>query len=269
MKAFPLLLSLSLATAWVSPAWPEPARTDINIVTAIDISDSVSAEEMHLQIAGLAAALRSPQVLRAFRSGPEGRVGFTVFAWHDHSFPRVAQWTVIASEADAEAVAREIEQRHDVDVETEARQDGARLYSQYQPRQGGLYGATTFYYGRLTNLSGAIDHGVELLDSAPFAATRTIINIIGEGTDNVGEGAPPARNRAMRKGVIVNGLVSSGVPASLAYYRSDVVGGTGSFVIPVASRDSFAEAMVRKFIGDVIAANIDHEPRAGAFPTIR
>lgn len=265
MKAITFLLSLGAAAAWISPAWPEPVRTDINIVTAIDISDSISANEMHMQIEGLAAALRSPQVLRAFRSGPQGRVGFTVFAWHDRSFPRVAAWTVIASAADAEAAARQIEQRLDIDVETEARQAGAKIYSLYQPKQNSIFGVTTFYSGRLTNLSGAIDHGIEVLDAAPFAATRTIINIIGEGADNVGEGAALARDRAVRKGIIVNGLVSSGQPASLAYYRSDVVGGAGSFVIPVATRDSFAEAIVRKFIGDVIAANMDDEPGAESF----
>lgn len=211
--------------------------TDANIVTGLDISYSIAREDRRLGIEGMARAIRSPEVLAAIRNGPHGRIGFAVFAWHHDRFPMVVPWTVISSEADALAVARQIEARLEVDVETEARRN------------------QTYYIGRLTNLSQAIDHAAEMVLTAPFAAERAVINIIGNGQDNVGEEAGFARARVIAMGGIVNGVVLGDDPLVLDYYRRQVVGGPGAFVMSTGEAAGVEEALTRKFLRDIVVAH--------------
>ncbi|MGE0116747.1 MAG: DUF1194 domain-containing protein [Dongiaceae bacterium] len=220
----------------------EDIVTDANIVTALDISDSVAVVDMHREIEGLALAIRSPEILAAIRSGPHGRIGFAVFAWHHDQFPLIVPWTLIASPEDAWEVAERIEARLRVDVEREARR-GER-----------------FYYGRLTDLSQAIDYAAELVRAAPFAAGRSLVNIIGNGTDNVGEDAPAARDRIVATGVTVNGVVFGGDPLLLDYYRRQVVGGPGAFVLSVDEAGHMVEVLARKFRNEIAMARL---PRSG------
>jgi hypothetical protein len=208
--------------------------TDANVVTGLDISDSIAPEDMRLEIEGMAQAVRSAEFLAAIQSGSNGRIGFAVFAWHHNQFPLVVSWTLIVSEQDALGVARQIEARLRVDVEVEARN------------------SETFYAGRLTDLSQAIDHATEMLQAAPYAARRSVANIIGNGEDNVGEDAAFARDRSIEKGVVVNGVVLGGDPAMLDYYRRQVVGGPGAFVMSTSSSATMAEVLVRKFLYDIV-----------------
>ncbi len=60
----------------------------------------------------------------------------------------------------------------------------------------------------------------------------------------------------MSRGITVNGLaILTDEPDLDDYYRREVVGGSGSFVIAAASIDDFAEAMRIKLLRE-----IEHEP---------
>lgn len=241
---------MSLATAWRRAALAivagAPALfaagaslagnivTDANLITGLDISDSVSAEDMRLELEGMAQALRSPEFLAAIQGGRSGRIGFAVFAWHHNRFPEVVPWTLIATEDDTERVARAIEARLQVDVEREARAQ------------------EEFYAGRLTDLSQAIDHAADMLRTAPYAARRSIVNIVGNGEDNVAEDAQVARDRSVEQGIVVNGVVLGSDPALLDYYRQQVVGGPGAFVLSARNPAAMAELMTRKFLYDIV-----------------
>ena len=225
--------------------------TDANIVTALDISDSVTAVDMRREIEGLAQAIRSPEILAAIRSGPHGRIGFAMFAWHRGQFPLIVPWTLIASPEDAREVAARIAARLRVDVEQEARR------------------SERFYYGRLTDLSQAIDHAAELVRALPFAADRSLVNIIGNGTDNVGEDAPAARDRILAMGVTVNGVVFGGDPLLVDYYRQQVVGGPGAFVLSVDEAGHMVEVLARKFRYEIALARLPRNGVASPPPTSR
>jgi hypothetical protein len=227
-------ICLCLALAAAPAGLAEEPATDANIVTGIDISDSVPAAETRRQIAALAAAARSPELAAAIRRGRAGRIGFALFAWHHHQV-EVVPWTVIATDEDAEAVARAIERRIPVNASEEARRLGDE------------------YIGRLTDLSRAIDHASALLEIAPFAAGRGVFNIVGNGPDNMGEPAAPARDRLLAAGASINGVVPAADPAVLDYYRAEVAGGTGTFVLTTEDGD-LAELMRRKFVMDLVAA---------------
>jgi hypothetical protein len=214
--------------------------TDANIVTGLDMSYSIEPAQMRLEIEGLAQAIRSPEVLAAIQSGRTGRVGFAVFAWHHDKFPVLVEWTLIATEPDAQAAARAIEARLLVDVDAEARRQ------------------QTFFIGRLTNVSQAIDHAAAMLLTAPFVADRSVVNIIGNGEDNVGEDAHRARDRLVDSGAVVNGVVLGSDPLVLDYYRREVAGGPGAFVMATAEPETMVEALTRKFLYDIAAGGSAH-----------
>lgn len=223
----------ALALLGATPARSEGPVVDASIVTAIDISESVRAADTRAEMMALAAAMRSPEFVAAIRRGINGRVWFAVFAWHNEPF-EVLPWTVIGSPGEAEAAARIVEARIAVDTEAEAR---ARR---------------NWYAGRLTDLSRALDHAKAM--TAETGTARAVVNVIGNGPDNVGEPAVAARDRLLAAGAIVNGVVLGGDPAVADYYRREVVGGAGAFLIVGVAAPSLIEAMRRKLIMDLVAA---------------
>lgn len=144
---------------------------------------------------------------------------------------------VIASPEDARRAVRAIEARMLVDVASES-----------------WTLAETYYIGRLTDLSQAIDHASEMLLLAPFTAARNVINVVGNGEDNVGEDAAAARDRFVGRGGTINGLVLGNDAAMMEYYRRQVAGGRAAFVMSTADAATIADAFVRKFIGDIVAS---------------
>jgi hypothetical protein len=205
--------------------------TDLNIVTAIDISESVDPLTRAIEIDGMANAVRAPDVLRAIRSGRHGRVGFAVFAWRDGAYPELVAWTVIATAEDARAVAGRL-------------RSGFGAFIASDPPRPPLS-------PHLTDLSGAIDHAAVLLLTAPYAAGRSVINVIGNGWDNVGEGPRRARDRFLTTGGTINGVVLGDDPGLVGYYRNMVVGGPGSFLLSVDKPAAMVEVLARKFLYDI------------------
>jgi len=231
-----VLVVLAVALPGARHAAAEPLATDVNIVTALDISDSISLDDIRLELQGMAQAIQDARVHRAIQAGANRRIGFAVFAWHRNRFPVAVPWMVIASPEDARRAARAIEARMLVNVA-------------YESREG-----EQWYIGRLTDLSQAIDHASEMLRLAPFAGARMVINIVGNGEDNVGEEADAARDRFVARAGTINGLVLGDDSAMVAYYGQQVIGGPGAFVMSTADPPSMADAFVRKFLADMVAA---------------
>lgn len=237
------ILALAVAVLAGTPVSADETTTDVNIVTGLDISNSIGPDSLTLELAGMAEAIRDPRVLKAIQAGEHRRIGFAVFAWHHRQFPLVVPWMVIGSAEDARIAADLIEARRQVNVELEVRRQAA------------------WYIGRLTDLSAAIDHSNEMLLAAPFGSERSTINIVGNGEDNVGEDAGGARDRFVGGGGTINGVVLGADPAMVDYYRQQVIGGRAAFVISADDSASIADALVRKFIGDVVASADGVAPR--------
>lgn len=218
------------------PAAADAIRTDANIITAIDISDSMQPREIKLEIDGMAQAIRSRAVLQAIQAGPEGRVGFAVFAWYDkRTFPELVSWTLIASEADALRVSDQLAQ-------------GLRLVDDAEKRRISRVRAA-----RLTDTSEAIEHAADLFRMAPYVTSRPVVNIIGNGEDNVVAGPRRARDALMAEGGTINGVVLGGDPAVLDYFREQVVGGPGAFLLSIDETGSVVQQLVRKLRYDIAA----------------
>lgn len=226
-------LTLCGALSCFYAANAEELNTDANIITGLDVSSSINAQETMLQIDGMAQAIRSPAILAAIQHGQHGRIGFAVFVWADGDYPELVSWRTIGSQEDAEATSREISSRLEALIDSSARS-----------------------VGTLTNLSGAIEHASEMLLQAPYPTKRAIVNIIGNGEDNVGEDPQRARAALLARGATINGVVVGGDPAVLNYYRHQVIGGRTAFVLPADSAETLVQVFAMKFVSE-IALNIE------------
>jgi len=223
----------------------DQTETDANVITGLDISDSITAQDRILQLQGMAQAIRAPAVLDAIRRGRHGCVGFAMFDWYHHMFPPVVQWTAICTPRDAAAVSDQIIARSFVDIDLEARR------------------SWTFYPGRPTDLSEALEHAAQELQRAPFATNRMVINIIGNGDDNVGEGPAAVRDVIVARGGTINGVVLGTDTETIDYYRREVIGGTNAFALSIDQPGDVVDVLVRKLLGDVMA----EAPRGSLSPS--
>ncbi|MBP1883426.1 DUF1194 domain-containing protein [Sinorhizobium mexicanum] len=220
-------LALILALSG-SPIQSAAMQTDVDVelVLAVDMSGSMDMEEARVQRSGYLQALRHPDFINAVKGGLIGRIAIGYFEWaglvNEQS---VVSWQVIDNAEDAEAFAAKVE----------ARPIGTR---------------------RGTSISNAILFGTNLIDSNAFSGARRVIDISGDGPNNTGPPVTPARDGAIARGIIVNGLailirpsVSTG-PLD-QYYAQCVIGGPGSFVLPVHEPEDFAIAIRQKLILEV------------------
>jgi hypothetical protein len=224
-----LLLGLMLCLSCELPAnailvAAEPV--DVELVLAVDISRSMDAEEFALQRAGYVAALRHPDFVRAVRAGQHGRIALTYFEWagtvrEETQLP----WQVIDSAETAEAFAAALENRP------------VRSF-------------------RGTSISSALVFGASLFDGNASEGYRKVIDISGDGPNNIGLPVTTARDAAVMRGITVNGLPILVRPSFTVseldrYYAECVTGGPGSFVLPIKNASEFATAIRRKLILEV------------------
>ena len=81
-------------------------EVDLELVLAVDISDSIDLEEATLQRQGYVSALRHPDVIDAIRHGRLGRIAVTyIERAGEHHQRTVVDWTEIADEKSAAAFA--------------------------------------------------------------------------------------------------------------------------------------------------------------------
>lgn len=212
------------------PLAPASQAVDLNLVLAVDASGSVDDDRFELQKQGYAKAFLNPRVLNAIRAGNEGAIAVSMVQWTGPTLHVVmVPWTVIRDERSAQAVAALI------------------AAAQRQIFGGG------------TSLSGAIDYSVLLLNSSPYRATRRVIDISGDGSNNLGRPAEQARDEAVKMGIRINGLPILAVEPDLdQYFRASVIGGPGAFIIPVKDYNAFGEAIMRKLVQEI---SQDQRPR--------
>ncbi|ASP32259.1 DUF1194 domain-containing protein [Labrenzia sp. VG12] len=216
----------------LAPLLPASAqeRVDVALVLAVDVSRSMSPEELQIQRQGYAAAIASPEVVRAINLGEHRRIALMMFEWANESHAReIVPWSVIETQADAQAFADKVLE-------------------------------DTTYGQRRTSISGAIRYASKLLDEAPYVATRRVIDISGDGPNNQGSPVTLARDAAVDRGYVINGLplMTKGgigfqfnIPDLDVYYRRCVIGGPTSFVIPVIEWAQFPDAVRRKLILEI------------------
>jgi hypothetical protein len=208
----------------------EGQAVDVELIIAVDVSYSMDLDELAIQREGYAQAIVSKDFLQALKSGPNGRIAVTYFEWAAAGDQKILiPWRLIDGPETADAVSAEI-------MKTPVRRASR------------------------TSISGAINFAVPLYDQDPYHGLRRVIDISGDGPNNNGMPVTTARDAALEKGIIINGLpIMVREPSystmdidNLDYYYEDcVIGGPGSFVVSIKGRDKFKEAIRSKLLLEV------------------
>jgi hypothetical protein len=219
-----LLIALALFIR-AAPAEERP-RVDLALVLAVDVSGSVGLDGFGIQRDGYVTAFRDPEVIEALTSGPLGRIAVTLVLWHT-SQKQVLPWILIGSSVDA-----------------------------YQ--FSALTASTHNLYGGSTAVKRALDYSIGLLRPSPnqpfVMPARRIIDISGDGRDNVDLDPRAARDKAISRNITINALPilkEGGESYLVEYYEGLVAGGPGSFVLPAKSYGVFGESIRKKLIKEV------------------
>jgi hypothetical protein len=217
------------------------AQVDAELVLAVDVSNSMDPEEQELQREGYITGITSREFISAVKDGAHGKVAVTYFEWaalYDQKI--IVPWRLIEGAESAVAVANEI----------------ARAPYRRAPR---------------TSIYGALQFARPLFDGSGYQGLRRVIDVSGDGVNNMG---PPVT--LMRDSVLAAGITINGLPIMLPrpntygvwgttfehldrYYEDCVTGGPGAFVIPITKREQFKEATRTKLVQEV--AGRMSEPR--------
>ncbi|WP_248880708.1 DUF1194 domain-containing protein [Bradyrhizobium japonicum] len=203
---------------------------NVELVIAVDVSYSMDMDELAVQREGYARAIVSKDFLQALRARPASKVALTYFEWSMSGDERIIiPWRVIDGPESADAVAAEI-------MKAPIRR------------------------GSSTSISGAINFAVRLFEENPYRGSRRVIDISGDGPNNDGDPVTGARDAAVEKGIIINGLPIMVKEPSFAttdienldlYYEDCVIGGPGAFIMTIKDREKFQEAIRTKLVLEV------------------
>ena len=230
MRRRTLLAAAGAAAApFVRTARAEEA-VDVSLVLAVDVSRSIDEDEARLQREGYRLAVADAVVVAAIRGGMIGAIGLAYVEWAGIEYQRtILPWRRIAGQADADAWAQELAEA---------------------PRMSLSW----------TSISGAIRHSRAVMAECPWEATRKVIDVSGDGVNNSGPPADRERDAAVAEGITINGLPIINdrptfgrlPPVPLDdYFRENVIGGDGCFMIVAEDFESFGQAVKRKLIREI------------------
>ena len=234
---FGLLLAIALPTGAGAGqlANVTPSEVDVALVLAVDASSSMDETERRMQRDGYATALVSSQVLDAIKFGHKGRIAVTYFEWGSADAQYIiAPWTIIDGPEAAQNFSRRIaaEPWHDL---------------------------------QRTSISAALAFAGTLLAQSGVHPVREVIDVSGDGPNNDGIVVSEARDALVKRGVIINGLpiVTKSpedwltMPDLDQYYEHCVIGGDGSFMIPVRGMTNFGAALQMKLVMEIAGIKRD------------
>lgn len=226
------IAGLSIAAPRGSQLAQSGAETpvDVQLVLAVDVSYSMDPDEQQLQREGYMAAITSTEFMQALKHGMHGKVAITYFEWAGiHHQQIIVPWRVIDGPESADGFAADI----------------ARARYTRASR---------------TSISGALMFGMPLFEGSGYRGLRRVIDVSGDGVNNNGPLVTVARDEVLAKGITINGLpimlkrpnaATMDIEELDIYYEDCVIGGPGSFVIPIKDRNQFKEAIRTKLVLEI------------------
>lgn len=215
-------------------------QVDLELVLAVDVSFSMDLDEQKLQRDGYIQAFRDPGIIKAIQAGATGKIAVTYMEWAGPTFQKVIlPWILI----DGPQAANEF---------------AARLAGQQISR------------GPRTSISSALIFAGELFGRSEYRGLRRVIDVSGDGPNNMGPPIAPTRDRLLSEGIVINGLPiilrpggggwgSFDIPDLDVYYAECVIGGPGSFMIPIKEPHEFATATRQKLLLEI--SDLMSQPR--------
>ena len=206
----------------------EAREVDLELVLAVDVSSSISRDEYLLQVTGLAAAFRSPEVVAAIRNFAPRGIAVTLLQWASIRQERqTVPWRHLRDESSAQGFAAEIE------------------------------GMRRIGHEGVTAIAAAILAARRLFAANGFEGARRVIDVSGDGPSNQGPEIGPVRRRVAGDGITINGLpISNEQPRLVDYYRRNVIAGPGAFVQEAADYTDFARAIRAKLVREISGAGL-------------
>ena len=217
-------------------------EVDLELVLAVDISLSMQPQEQRLQRDGYVAAFRDPAVIKAIGSGLLGRIAVTYVEWAGEAIQSVVvPWQIVASAKDAYAFANKL-------------------------------AAAPIRRARMTSISGALAFSAALFDGNGISGLKRVIDVSGDGPNNIGPTVESARDALVQRGITINGLALVlnpphnyfgyfEIPELDRYYKDCVVGGPSSFALAIRKRSEFATATRQKLLLEISGITPEHDMR--------
>lgn len=218
------MASQALLLALLSPAArAQETPVAVELVLALDASASVDRREFALQLEGLAAAFRDPDVQRAVEDLQPLGAAVAVVQWGGPGETRVVlPFTQLNSGRDAKAF-------------------GFRMSLVHR-----------FMWASATSIATGIADSAALIEGNGFDGQRKVIDVAGDGEDNGEANLEAARQSARAQGIIINGLpIMADSPDLAAYYRKRVIIGPDSFVEPARNFEDYARAIRAKLLKEL------------------
>lgn len=191
----------------------------IALILLVDVSGSISEDNYNLQRRGIAQAFQDQSIQDTIKAQPGG-VALSLLEWSNNvkiSIP----WRVLKTKDDIDSFAS------DVIV---------------APRTS----------TELTALGNALDKALDYMGETPCEPDTKIIDISGDGPSNLKQEPDEPKERAIREGVIINGLpiITIVYPEIVDYYRDRVITPNG-FLVEATDFEDFGKAMRRKLILEI------------------
>lgn len=191
----------------------------LELVLAVDASSSVDATEYALQVAGYVKAFQDEEVIAAIGSMAPYGIAVTYVEWSSRwKQTQTVEWTQVFDRASSRSFARAIERS-----------------AKNQSGSGTAIGEAIFYSAKLFRNNG-------------FTSDRKIIDISADDRYNAGTTPSYARDNVVKNGIVVNGLAIDETGFLAEYFRDNVIGGPGSFVVSANSFQDFAASIKLKLL---------------------
>jgi hypothetical protein len=240
-----MLLCLGLLTLLAAPA-RTAAAADLALVLLTDVSSSMDAADYQLVKSGYQAAFSDPQVIAALLDNPGGvAVAYVEFSDADQ-IALVKGWDLLTDAGSARAF-------------------GAAVAAAPRSSAGN------------TALAAGIRQASRMLLEGDFADARLVIDVASDHESDGGRSAG-VRDAAVAAGITINALpifssqqvgtfdghlsyssVEWGLGGRSEFYRLNVIGGPGSFLIEARNYNAFGEALMRKLLRELIAGKDGHK----------
>ena len=240
MRRISLPLTLLLAALGAAP---RPASAvELALVLLNDVSKSMDTAEFAMVKAGYRAAFSDPEIIAAIGTiGGGVAVAYVEFSGK-HEVELVQGWDVLSDAASSRAFG-------------DAVAGALRSSAGNTALAAGLAGAT------------------QLLKQGNFGAARQVIDIASDHPSDGGRSAT-ARDAAVEAGITINALpimsagpigtfdgrmtystAEWGAGGIAGFYRHNVIGGPGAFLVEAKDFTVFAEALKRKLLRELIASD--------------
>lgn len=227
--AIPIPWSLAALLGVASPVLAGECR--LALVLALDVSTSVDEPEEQLQREGLAHALTSPEVVRAFLAGDP--VALYIFQWSGvaSQAPMLPGWVIVDSAEDLVWAAQVLA-------------DNERVNSRSK-----------------TAIGAALTHASEAFSAGPACHARTV-DVSGDGRSNDGVQPYEVYRAHSLDGVTVNALIVGEVSdigsqnyeqgrRLVAWFEAEILRGPGAFWIMADGYEDYERAMRVKLLREL------------------